>query len=120
MMLRIVVLFLALSRIAAAQTTVEINLGVRGGLQPKSPFQADQLCSGAGCAFGFRSFNAQQTSGTLGPTAGVLIGDRVEVRFEAVRRRFAHQFRYDLTVPFEQYQVISTRGHFWEYPLLIT
>jgi hypothetical protein len=120
MMLRMMALFLALSGIAAAQSSVQIDFGIRGGLLPNSSFQANQLCSGAGCVFGTRSFNAQQLSGTLGPTAGVLIGDRVEVRFEAARRRFAHQVRYDLMVPFEQHELISTRGHFWEYPLLLT
>src|SRR5436309_1750027 len=65
-MLRIVVLFFALSGIAAAQSTVQIDFGVRGGLLANNSFQANQLCSGSGCAFGTRSFTAEKLHGTVG------------------------------------------------------
>jgi len=120
-MLRIVVLFFALSGIAAAQSTVQFDFGVRGGLLANNSFQANQLCSGSGCAFGTRSFTAEKLHGTVGPAAGVLFYDRVEVRFEAVRRRFGYQIQRDLVVPsLTQHSVDSTRGHLWEYPLLAT
>jgi len=108
-----------LSGVAAAQSIVQIDFGIRMGLASNS-FQANQLCSGAGCFFGNRSFTAERFPGTIGPAAGVMLYDRVEVRFEAMRRRFGYQIRRNLVIPssIEQHSVSSTRGHFWEYPLL--
>jgi len=114
------VLFFALTGVAAAQGIVQIDAGIRGGLLANGgSFRAHQLCSGAGCAFGTRSFTAEDLRGTVGPTVGALIYDRVEVRFEAVRRRFGYQTTFDLAVPSTtQHFVESVRGYFWEYPLL--
>src|SRR5437868_2093262 len=98
-MLRTAVLFFAMGGIAAAHSSVEIDFGVRGGLLTTGSYQANQLCSGAGCAFGTRSFTLAKQLGTLGPTVGVVLLHRVEVRFEAVRRRFGYDIRYDLVLP---------------------
>ena len=114
-------LVFVLSGVAAAQSIIQIDFGIRMGLASNS-FQANQLCSGAGCFFGTRSFTAERFPGTIGPAASVMLYDRVEVRFEAMRRRFGYQIRRDLVIPstIEQHSVSSTRGHFWEYPLLAT
>ena len=60
--------FLALSGIARGQNLVEAGFGVRGGLLANPSFQANRL-----------------------PAVNVLLYDRVEVRFEAVHRRFGYQ-----------------------------
>ena len=111
-------LVFALSGVAGAQTAVQIDFGVRLGLS-NNLFQPNQLCAGAGCVFGTTSFAAERLRGTVGPTAGVLLYDRVEARLEALRRRFAYQIQFDLP-PLGQHSVSSTSGHFWEYPLLAT
>jgi hypothetical protein len=59
--------------------------------------------------------------GTFGPTIDILLHQRVEVRFEAVHRRFGFQIhnfirRIDSTRGFDE----SATGHLWEYPLLAT
>ena len=124
-MLRAVIVFLALSGIAFGQDSpnpVEVGFGIRGGLLANKSFQANQLCSGAGCSFGTTSFAADGLHGTLGPTVDVLLYDHVEIRFEAVHRRIGYQIRTDLTVlpVIDQHNVETTLGHLWEYPLLGT
>lgn len=121
-MLRTVLFFFALCMVADAQNLAEIDFGIRGGLLTTDSFQANQLCSGAGCLFGTRSFTAETLRGTVGPAVSVLFYDRVEARFEAVRRRFGYEVRTDLVNPpiTEQHIVESTHGHLWEYPLLAT
>jgi hypothetical protein len=123
-MSRLVVVFLALSGVAFAQGSAQIDFGVRGGLLFNNSFQENQLCSGAGCVFGTRSFNADALHGTLGPTIGALLYNRVEVRFEAVHRNVGYQVRSDLVgfgAPVNSsHSLESVHGNFWEYPLLAT
>src|SRR5262245_56204246 len=120
-MLKIAGWFLALSSVAAAQSQVQIDFGIRIGAIANDSFQAHQLCSGVGCVFGTRSFNSDKFRATLGPTVGVLLHDRAEIRFEAVRRRFGYQVQNDLVIPMmTQHSVEMVRGHFWEFPLLAT
>jgi hypothetical protein len=84
-------------------------------------FQANQLCSSAGCVLASHSFTAKDPRGSVGPAIGVLLYDKVEVRFEAVRRRFSYQIGSDLNAPgLTQHFLSSTAGHIWEYPLLWT
>jgi hypothetical protein len=121
-MLRAVIVFLALSAVAFGQESVEVGFGIRGGLLANKSFQANVLCVDAGCAFGTRSFTADGLHGTVGPTVSVLLYDHIEVRFEAVHRRFGYQVRSDLAGfgPIDQHTVETTQGHLWEYPLLGT
>jgi hypothetical protein len=114
--------FFVLSGIAAGQSLVDVGFGIRGGLLANKSFQANHLCVGTACAFGSRSFTPDTMYGTVGPTVNALLYDRVEVRFEAVHRRFGYQVRSDLVVSgiIDQHTVESTQGHLWEYPLLGT
>jgi hypothetical protein len=116
-----VVLLAALSGIAAAQTPFQPDFGVRGGVLATDSFQANQLCSSAGCVLASHSFASEGFRGTVGPTVGVLINNRVEVRFEAVHRRFGYEVTSDVQNSFQtQHSVETVRGHLWEYPLLAT
>jgi hypothetical protein len=118
-MTRIAVLFFALTGVAAAQD-LQLDVGVRGGLLANSSYRANQLCSGVGCAIGTRSFTTERMRGTVGPTVGVVYS-HLEVRFEAVRRRFGYEVEFDLDIPGNMRHTLDTvRGHLWEYPLLGT
>lgn len=116
------VLFLLLSVVAFGQSSVEVGVGIRGGLLANKSFEEGQLCSGAGCLFGTRGFTADGLHGTVGPAVNVLFNDHLEVRFEAVHRRVGYQVRNDLVVQpiLDQHILESTVGHMWEYPLLVT
>jgi len=120
--LRTLTVFFALSGIAAGQSLIEAGFGIRGGLLANKSFQANRLCVDAGCVFGSRSFTADKLNGTVGPAVNLLLNDRVDVRFEAVHRRFGYQVRSDLVVPgvVDQHSVETTQGYLWEYPLLAT
>jgi hypothetical protein len=109
------IVFFALSGIACGQNAVEVGFGVRGGLVANGSVQANQLCVDTACAFGTPSFAANNLPGTLGPAVNVLLHDRVEIRFEAVHRRFGYQTDQTLFS-----FVGTTQGTLWEYPLLAT
>lgn len=118
---RTLVFLFAISDIAAAQSLVEAGLGIRGGILTNETFQAHALCVDTACAFVSSSFSADQISGTVGPAVNVLLHERVEVRFEAVRRNFGYQVRSDVFEGPQRSLVLeSTKGHLWEYPLLAT
>jgi hypothetical protein len=120
-MSRLVVLFLALSGVAAAQTPVRLDFGVLGGVLLNNSFSENQLCSGAGCTFSKSSFTADVLRGTVGPTVGALINGHVEIQFEAVHRSVGYQVTTDVTLgPALSHTVESVHGNFWEYPLLAT
>ena len=69
--------------IAAAQSSVAIvDVGVRGGAGSDPPIPVS-----TGHYFP-DTFQAEKFRFTIGPTIGVLLYDRVELRFEAVRQRF--------------------------------
>jgi hypothetical protein len=115
------VLFFALSGIAAAQTPVQLDFGIRGGVLLNNSFQANELCSGVGCVLASHSFASEVFRGTIGPTVGVLLYNRIAVRFEAEHRRFGYQVTSDVAPPFEtQHFVETVRGHLWEYPIIAT
>src|SRR5689334_774791 len=85
---RMLIVFLTLSGMAFSQTRVQADFGVRGGVLGDAVFRAHRLCSGSACFFGSTSFGAENLPGTIGMLAAVLVNERVEVRFEAVRERF--------------------------------
>jgi hypothetical protein len=116
--LRTLIVFFALSGIARGQNLVEVGFGVRGGLVANGSVQAFRLCIDTACAFDpSPSFATDRLSGTVGPTVNVLLFDRVEVRFEAVHRRFGYQVDHTIFPP---NNVETTQGTVWEYPLLAT
>ena len=92
--LRPLIVFFALSGIAHGQNQIEVGFGVRGGLLANESFQANQNCLDSACGFGGPSFagvRSDKLPGTVGPVVNVLLHDRVEIRFEAVHRRFGYQ-----------------------------
>jgi opacity protein-like surface antigen len=79
----------------------------------------NRLCRNA---FGTHSFIASEFPWTVGPSIGILLDDRVEMRFEAVHRRFGYEVQSYSTLPnvFTQSSRKIVRGHLWEYPLMLT
>jgi len=114
------VVVLAAVEAAFAQDVFQVEAGFHGGLLISESIQANRLCSGAGCAFGSRSFETERSPLMIGPAVAVRILDRVKVRFEAVHRSFSYDIRNDVVAlpSFESHSVSRTRGHSWEYPLL--
>src|SRR5262245_42939852 len=107
--LRPLIVFCALSGIAHGQNLIEAGFGVRGGLLANTSFQANQLCVDTACALSSNSFAADKLYGTVGPAVNVLFNDRVEVRFEAVYRRFGYQVQSDIPA-INQHTVQKTQG----------
>jgi hypothetical protein len=112
---------LALVSRLPAQAPVLIDLGIRGGVVATDSFQFLNLCCGAGAFLGGSwSFSSEKLHGTIGPTVGVVLYDRVEVRFEAVHRRFGYQIQNALPFFGSQHTTDTVHGHLWQYPLLAT
>jgi hypothetical protein len=115
---------LALASRLPAQAPVLIDLGIRGGAVATDSFQFLNPCCGAGAVLGGSwSFSSEKLHGTIGPTVGVVLYDRVEVRFEAVHRRFGYQIQNNqglFPAPFSQHITETVHGHLWQYPLLAT
>ena len=107
---------IGLCSIARAQTSLEFDFGVRGGVfNSGTPIEVF-----SGRYFPPR-YSTDKMPYTFGPTVGVLFNDRFEVRFEAVRSLF--RFREESTTPFPvsgQKSTSTTDGHMWQYPLLVT
>jgi len=120
--LRVLLSVSALAGESAAQATFVVDFGIRGGAVATDSHQLVRACCGAASVLGGTfAFNLEQLRGTIGPTIGVLLHDRAEVRFEAVRRRFGYRIENDKTSgTFSQHILETTRGHFWQYPLLAT
>jgi hypothetical protein len=118
--LRTLIVFIALSGIACGQNLIEVGLGIRGGLLANTSFQANRLCTDAGCVFVSPSFTPDKLYGTVGPAVNMLIHDRAEIRFEAVHRRFGYRVASDFSVPriLEQHSLATTRGKLWNIPFL--
>jgi hypothetical protein len=119
--LKAAVIFLAMTGLASAQAPVVIDFGIRGGLTMGPTFRDNPNC----CHVPFPTVNqfADETSpGTFGPTVSVLLQDRFEFRFEAVRKRPGYRHTNGLLVG-PSAGLLSTvvwRGHSWEYPVLLT
>ena len=96
--LRVLLSVSALAGESAAQATFVVDFGIRGGAVATDSHQLVRACCGAGSVLGGAfAFNLEQLRGTIGPTIGVLLHDRAEVRFEAVRRRFGYRIENDMT-----------------------
>jgi hypothetical protein len=111
------VLLFAFSRIAAAQIDLlDIDLGLRGGT----------LNSGIPMEVGNNHYfpdlySTEKLPFTFGPALGVLLKDRWNLRFEAVRSRFRFHDQSGTPFPASLYKYTSTTdGHVWQYPLLLT
>jgi hypothetical protein len=104
------VLLLAFSRTAAAQIDLDIDLGVRGGT-----FNSGIPLEVGNNHYFPDLYSTEKMPFTFGPAVGVLLKDRWNIRFEAVRSRF--RFRGQNAV----FGTSSTTdGHVWQYPLLLT
>src|SRR2546427_8385793 len=109
-------LLLAPSIIAIAQTSIEFDFGVRGGA-----FNSGIPLEVFSNHYFPPAYSTDKMPYTFGPIVGVLINDRFEIRFEAVRSLF--RFRGESTTPFPasgQKSISTTDGHMWQYPLLLT
>jgi hypothetical protein len=84
--LRTLIVFFALSGIACGQNLLEAGFGVRGGLLLNKSFQGSQFC-----VLACNLSTPDKLYETAGPAVNVLLYNRVEVRFEAVHRRFESQ-----------------------------
>ena len=110
------VLLIVLCSIAAAQSSVAVvDFGIRGG----AGFSDPPVLVSTNHYFP-DSFQAQRFPYTVGPTVGVLLYDRVELRFEVVRNRFGYQSHSNLPALAGYSYASTTRGHSWIYPLLGT
>ena len=110
------IFLLAASIIAIAQTSVEFDFGVRGGA-----FNSGIPLEVFSNHYFPPAYSTEKMPYTFGPTVGVLINDRFDIRFEAVRSLF--RFRGESTTPFPasgQKSISTTDGHMWQYPLLVT
>ena len=110
------IFLLAASIIAIAQTSVEFDFGVRGGA-----FNSGIPLEVFSNHYFPPAYSTDKMPCTFGPTVGVLINDRFDIRFEAVRSLF--RFRGESTTPFPasgQKSISTTDGHMWQYPLLVT
>jgi hypothetical protein len=115
------VLLLAFSPAFLAQTSVDIDFGVRGGVfngsipleVPNNHYFPDLY-----------STDQPQFPVTLGPTVGVSFNNNWYIRFEAARSRFRIHFARGTngTFPFSGIPAVTavTDGHTWQYPLLLT
>ena len=116
-MLKVVAILFAFSGIAAAQGSVQMDVGVRGGVFLNGYVQPSP-CSGVGCFLSSQDSLTNSVRGTVGLAVGTVINDRIDVRFEVIRWNFGDETRSDRTYP-ELHFVSTTRGHAWEYPLLL-
>jgi len=106
--------FLLFSGAVFAQSTIDIHLGVRGAINGGPP----PVEVSNNHYFPDRYY-PQYDAYAFGPTVGVLLDDRFEVRLEAVRSRFS--FRRESGTPFPasgSKSVSQVEGRLWQYPLL--
>jgi hypothetical protein len=113
------IVFFALPGIVHGQSRIEVGLGVRGGLLATPSFQANRLCVDTACGLSSSTFAANKLPGTFGPAVNVLFNDHIELRFEAVHRRFGYQVQTIVGSGIQQI-VQTTQGKLWEYPVLAT
>ena len=104
-------------RDVSAQKPFIIDFGVRGGVLLGQPLDSNPNS-------GQRSFlptlTIDNVYGTVGPTFGLQLYNRVDVRFEWVYKRFSYQLQSTVP-PIAGYTSFSRiKAHSWEYPLLAT
>jgi len=109
------VLIACMAQELTAQKRFEVDFGVRGGALLGQPLQSNPY---SGQHPFPPTYSFDNVYGTLGPTVGLKLYSRLDIRFEAVYKRFGYQWR---TPPASGLSVYSTaQGHSWEYPLLAT
>src|SRR5262245_9131944 len=114
--LRNIVLFFALSGIAAAQGQLQIDFGVRGGT-----FNSGIPIEVPSNHYFPPRYSTDKITPTFAPTVGVLINNRFGVRLDSVRRRFRFHAESGTPFPASSEKFTSTTdGHIWQYPLLVT
>ncbi len=103
-----------------AQSFVVMDVGIRTGITATNSHQLVPACCGAGSVLGGIYFFAPEAMhSTIGPTIGLIFRDRVEARFEAVRRRYSYRIENQRgALPFLQQSIETTQGHFWQHALL--
>jgi len=100
-----------------AQQRFAVDFGVRGGALLGQPLQSNPY---SGLHAFPPSLTLDNVYGTAGPSVGVQLYGRVNVRFEAVYKRFSYQSRSSVP-PAAGFSVYTkVQGHSWEYPLLAT
>lgn len=101
------------SRPAAAQP--HVNFGVRfGGFFSEPPVEAPS-------SHVFPpTFTDRKSPLSVGPAVDVQFFDRLDVRFEAVYKRFRYDERSSSFVPPTSSFTATTHGRSWEFPLLAT
>jgi hypothetical protein len=88
-MFKTVLIFLAMTGMAAAQASVAVDVGVRGGLTTNA-FERTSSCCGLN-PFVTESSNDESKPATLGATVSLRLYDRIGVRFEAVRQSIGYR-----------------------------
>ena len=99
---------------AMGQTGATLDFGVRGGAfftQPPIDASSNHYYPPA--------FTTDTIPYSIGSSVGVLLRDRIEIRFETVRSRFRYNERSTFPSPGETY-VSTTSGVIWQFPLLAT
>ena len=111
-----IAIFLVGSPIESGAQSLDLRLGVRGGLTSSiSPIEVSSN------HYFPPSYSASSSPGTFGATAGVVVDDRVEFRVEAVRYRFHLEGKSGTPYPASSIKWTSvTDGHVWQYPILFT
>jgi len=108
----------------SAQTPAVVDVGIRVGGAVTDSFHFLRPCCGPASISslaGTYVFSPEKLHSTAGASVSLLLFDRAEVRFEAVRRRFGYQVQWDLRDNVSsQHSLETTHGHFWQYPLLAT
>jgi hypothetical protein len=106
--------YLVVSRAAFAQSSIDVHFGLRGGaINNGAPIEA----------FNNHYFPTQyypeSAPYTLGPTVGVLLDDRFEIRLEAVRSRFSFRSESGSPFPWSGSKWTSqVDGSTWQFPLV--
>jgi hypothetical protein len=90
---------------------VDVDFGVRGGaFNSGIPIETEDN------HYFHIQYLTEKHPFTIGPTMGILLNNRFEIRFEAVRSQFRFQGQ-DTASPF---RTSVTDGYIWQYPLLAT
>jgi hypothetical protein len=107
-------LLFSFSGITAAQS-IDVDFGIRGGF-----FNEGIPIVVSNNHYFPDRYTAEGRPYSLGPTLGVLLDDRVHIRFEAVRSRFEFVRQSGTPYPASGSKSTSgTTGHIWQYPLLV-
>jgi len=100
---------------AAQGVNVDLLLGMRGGFtNSSSPLEVSSN------HYFPPSYSSSSSSYAWGPTAGIVLDDRFEIRLEAARYRFHIEGKSGTPYPASGIKSTSvTDGHVWQYPVLV-